>query len=70
MYPTSGETMHYKELISWDFDLDSALITARRKEQESGDRYYVIKVLGGPYSITTHMPFIGEWFDSAGIKHG
>lgn len=52
-------------------DLNSALKTCLRLEKKTGVYHYVIfNVPTGEYVITDTMPFLGEWYDSDGIRHG
>lgn len=37
---------------------------------EYGSRVFVVHPVGGGWWLTGRMPFLGEWYDSDGIRHG
>lgn len=55
---------------SKEVDFQDALVLARKKEVDTRKRYFVLKCVDGKYKITGQMPYLGEWFDSDGIRHG
>jgi len=51
-------------------NIDEALIQARRNEHDTGNRWYVARCYDGSWTLTETMPFLGEWYDSDGHRHG
>lgn len=56
---------------------NNALAEARRLESLWSKDFYVVRQVSGAtnieghnYFVTDRMPYVGEWFDSAGTQHG
>jgi hypothetical protein len=51
-------------------EMTAALIDARAAERETGERRYVLVNADGTLRVVAIMPWLGEWYDSDGIRHG
>ena len=49
---------------------DAALILARRQERKTDKRHYVVHTHTGEWLVVDALPFLGEWYDADGIRHG
>jgi hypothetical protein len=51
-------------------EMTAALIDARAAERETGERRYIAVNADGTLRVVAAMPWLGEWYDSDGIRHG
>jgi phage terminase large subunit-like protein len=54
---------------------DEAIFAARLAESNGDERWFAWPILGGSgnaigWEIGKRSPFLGEWYDAQGIRHG
>jgi len=48
---------------------EAAIRAAKEAEAITQVRHWAVRIING-WLTTPHMPFLGEWYDAYGIRHG